>query len=364
MNLFTVNWANTELSGQIGRLRFGSRLEGGFGSAYFTVTGPLDLLRMLLISGLRKDFRDVIITDRQGATVFEGFATTVRFRVGPVSLSHSLVTMANAVAVMYTRTSDGAQVITPWQEDADSIAVYGRKEYIESASGSLTDALALQLAKTILNLRRYPKVELRLELSGSPGENVLEVEAVGYWALAQWYYYMSTDQSQADSGTVIWERAQTTGVYTAGTIRTTGVQVPRAQTDRAVTIQDAVMRLAKLGDSNFDPVFPQVWENKRFDLLRVQDLPIIYLDASTGQTYSAPPAFGTAAPGDLSPWLVRPGYFDVSSITVYTSADVGVYSPTRILISETQYDAVTGRLSLVPAEATTLDVVLARIGVV
>lgn len=362
MTLFWVSWAGESFGEQVSRLRFSNRLEGGFGTASFAVAGPIDRLRYLLAVGLRRDFRHIVVTDRFGTVVFEGFATLVRLRVGPVSIGRGLATMANAVAVMYTRTTDGAQVVTPWQEDATSISLFGRKEHIESAPGPLTDALALQLAKTILNTRRYPKPEIRLEFSGSGGEIALEVEAVGYWALAGWYYYMSTDQSQADSGTVMWERAQTVGAYTQGTIRSTGVTVARAQTDRAVTVQDAVMRLARLGDSDLNPVFPQVWHDRRFDVLRMADLSVTYLDPNTGAVYSTPFTFGTAAPAATFPWLVRAGWFDVSALTGYTGDDVGATDPTRILISEVMYDATSNRLSFMPVDTTVVDVVLARIG--
>jgi hypothetical protein len=349
---FTVVFAGSARPGQVARLSFSSRFQGGFAACRFILGAPLDELRHLFAVCLREGYREVQVVSREGAVVFEGFALTVTFRFGPIAVSKSLTNLANAVMVSYQDADTGAILTTGWKTDSDSIALFGRKEHVESAPNVVSPALADALADTILRERKIPRAELRLELSGSTsGLAALEVEAVGHFARTQWLVYASTDTTTADSAQVIWERASTTGIFQPGNIRSTGVTVSREWTTEFTTVQDAVMDLCKRGDSLFNPVAAQVWEGKRLDVVSAADLPVYEFDPLSGNILLS----GRRLP----PWQVRPGWLNFESLLgVLPDVDRG-----KILIGEVNYDVSSGRLSLIPYEVGMTEIVLARLGV-
>lgn len=108
-----------------------------------------------------------------GAEVWWGEIDTVRVVAGGLERAATLDGMANRVKVLYTAALAGGELAsaeTEWAEDATSVAAYGRRELVHSASGTLTETQALALRTRLLAGLSSPQKRLRFagnaEVSG------------------------------------------------------------------------------------------------------------------------------------------------------------------------------------------------------
>ncbi len=144
----------------------------------------------------------VEIWDDVGHRLWWGMIDQVTVRVGALELRVGLSNLVNAVAVTYSyippgTSQVGRQKMTPWAEDADSIAEYGRREWISSQDG-LTDAAALARRGAILASRRYPQGSVdpgnfgaprgRVGYSGHQRSLSATLRCVGWWGTLGWRY--------------------------------------------------------------------------------------------------------------------------------------------------------------------------------
>jgi len=104
---------------------------------------------------------DVEMWSDLASPVWWGFINEVSYRYQNIEIGYSLDDMTNAVQVWYTdvqtnQYTAGTQQRTPWQENADSIGFYGRKELIDNVTG-MDVTSATQRAVNILNKKVRPQ---------------------------------------------------------------------------------------------------------------------------------------------------------------------------------------------------------------
>lgn len=121
-----------------------------------SVHGLLDLAKWL---GYRIEIAS------EGVAVWWGHIDAVRVTAGGVERETALEGVANRVKVLYAASEPGGKLAaaeTAWIEDAESIAAYGKRELVDSASGALTEAQATARRNRLLAVRRLPQKRLRL----------------------------------------------------------------------------------------------------------------------------------------------------------------------------------------------------------
>lgn len=117
-----------------------------------------------------------------GDAVWWGYVAEAEVTVGAITVSASLDSMANRLAVAYAYTTAdntiGTRATTAWAEDAQSIAEYGTFERLESShTDDTTTAAALRDA--MLQAYRFPIPTVRV----SPGstERKATLQCRGWW---------------------------------------------------------------------------------------------------------------------------------------------------------------------------------------
>lgn len=142
----------------------------------------------------------VKIRDESGRAVWWGYVHSVRVRVRGMEIGVTLDSMINAAAVAYSyvqpgTTSVGARRTTSWATDADSIAEYGRKEFLSSMDG-MTAAAAAARRDAILAAFHWPggdtaRIEMprgRLRESGAADSHSATINCRGWWDTLGWRY--------------------------------------------------------------------------------------------------------------------------------------------------------------------------------
>src|SRR5512138_2852271 len=170
----------------------------GFESMQATYRVPLADALDWLLNGL---MRSVIVTGPDAQTVWEGFVTTIEVTIGQERRSLSLDSLGNRVRAKYT--SFGVPGVTATQSSAESIALYGTKDYVISSGGVLlgfADALVAQeLAR-----RAFPQMQSKTAVtSGDPGSVDLTISCAGWYAAFDWLIYGSTSTSNATRLTLL-----------------------------------------------------------------------------------------------------------------------------------------------------------------
>lgn len=116
----------------------------------------------LLTLGNWLGYRIQIVSD-VGQVLWWGHVDSVTVITGDLEREIALDGMANRVKVLYAERLPGGTLAgteTDWTEDAASVAVYGRREMVHSASSALTAAQALALRGRVLDAGRLPQKRL------------------------------------------------------------------------------------------------------------------------------------------------------------------------------------------------------------
>lgn len=124
----------------------------------------------------------VEIRNHQGDPVWWGYVADVEVSVGAISVSASLDSMANRVAIAYAYTTAdntiGTRATTSWVEDAQSVAEYGTWERLEAShTDDTTTAAALRDA--LLEAQKLPVPAVRASPGGKDQSATLHCR--GWW---------------------------------------------------------------------------------------------------------------------------------------------------------------------------------------
>lgn len=130
------------------------------------------------------------IANPQNEYVWWGTIEEIVLSDGGMSVGSTLAGLANRVKVLYTLDAPGGETEaaeTGWAEDADSIALYGKRERQHTARSPMNEAQALRLRDTLLGRVSRPAPVVG-EL-GQAGEAQVALRCVGFWeGLASVYY--------------------------------------------------------------------------------------------------------------------------------------------------------------------------------
>lgn len=158
---------------------------GGPNDCTIDVIGPLETLEQE-VPRLLGD--TISIFNEHVSKPWFGFCNEVEYSYGDKTISWSLETLANRIAVVYTDTSiDGSseRKTTDWVEDAESISKFGRKELRPSFEG--TEAEAIVFRDNELSRLAWPVPTVRNEQGQVGGV----VYGKGHWHKLGWQYYQN-----------------------------------------------------------------------------------------------------------------------------------------------------------------------------
>ena len=153
---------------------------GGCSQASLAVNGP-ELALWNLVEFLRCP---VEIQDERADLAWWGLVNEVHLQLEGLDVGVSLDSMFNRVAVAYSYIEPGSNSVgqrktTNWAQDDDSVAEYGTREWLDSASG-LPDAAAAARRDAQLALHKYPQ-GVASPIGGGSGKEVSAVLSCRGW---------------------------------------------------------------------------------------------------------------------------------------------------------------------------------------
>lgn len=157
---------------------------GGPKAAVIDASGTVeDLAYLLTWLGSR-----AAIENEMGTEVWWGVVYEIEANLGGVSVSLSMESVYNRVAVIYPKTlPDGSteSTTTPWAEDAESIARYGRREWLYSLSEGDAD-----VANSVRN-RLLAQASDPAPVISTIGKSTVSatLHCRGQWQLLENYYW-------------------------------------------------------------------------------------------------------------------------------------------------------------------------------
>lgn len=170
------------------------RAEGGYQSAQVEVGGRPDLIDDWLERGLG---RTLVTYNEAQDEIFVGVANEVVAQIGPLNYRRGpLMDVENRVWLTYTPILDasvnppltGSETETTIAEHAASQAAFGVLERVYS-DGTELQELVEQSRDTILAEKAFPYSSGGLPISGEEMDIRLTINFLGFWALADRYYF-------------------------------------------------------------------------------------------------------------------------------------------------------------------------------
>jgi len=182
------------------QLTFDSRAEGGYHRASFSIRESRDLLAELLTTAACSE---VLIYDDETNMVWEGYVHDVELDMGRVVYRANLSDMANAVWVRYRIRGGTTTARSAIQTDANSIARYGRREFVLSAGELESSDTADDIALTYLNSHAWPnpspvRVSPKADLAEFP---VMNMNCRGWFDTLNWCVYNQTVSTDSQGAT-------------------------------------------------------------------------------------------------------------------------------------------------------------------
>jgi hypothetical protein len=176
---------------------------GGPDMAELTVkaTDRRDLWRMLEMLG-----RGIEVSDGK-QPIWWGDVTRVQVVDRTMQAEVSLSEVYNRVAVAYSYVATGSQEVgerktTAWVEDAESVAIYGKREVLLSVSGA-SDAAAEAARDEWLASHAYPEVRVTYRSTSKDTQAVLYCE--GWWQRCDAVYYANSGTDSLDTAIQVGE---------------------------------------------------------------------------------------------------------------------------------------------------------------
>jgi hypothetical protein len=164
--------------------RWSSEAEGGPRMAEVALSGDVNTMLAL---GNWLGYQVNIASDG-GELLWWGQLDALSVTADGLTRELTLDGVANRVKVLYSVRTPGGSLAseeTNWAEDAASIASYGLRELVYSASGSLTETQALALQGRLLSALSSPQKKLKIGGAKAGGKLVLR----GYWQRLEDVYY-------------------------------------------------------------------------------------------------------------------------------------------------------------------------------
>jgi len=179
-------------------LKFSKRAEGGFHRASFSMRGPYDFLSGFMQNALG---REVKIYGNDGHLVWEGYIHKQEYDAERTIYTVDLGEMANAVHVRFRARGASTTSRSAVQTNANSIARFGRKEFVLSAGELESSDTADAIAQQYLDLHEWPsptpsRLDPNKELAEYP---TVEVQCRGWFETLSWCTYNQTTDTDNQS---------------------------------------------------------------------------------------------------------------------------------------------------------------------
>ncbi len=233
-------------------LAFSQRAESGFRRASFNIRGPHDFLSGFMESALGREVR---ILAEDGKLAWEGYIHQLEYDADTVVYKVDLGEMANAVWVRYRVRGASTTSRSTVQTNADSIAKFGRKEFVLSGGELENSGVANAAAKQYLDLHEWPRpsptrLDPEKELAEYP---IVSVQCRGWFDTLNWCAYNQTSSTDSQgASTQVTDIVSDTdvGQFVLSTqIETNATSVSR-EYDADRRGGDIVRDIARLGDSS------------------------------------------------------------------------------------------------------------------
>jgi hypothetical protein len=175
-------------------LRFSQRAEGGYYRASFSIRGPLDFLSKFMENALG---REIKVFDNEGSVVWEGYIHQLEYNADRVVYKVDLGDMANAVWVRYRVRGASTTSRSAVQTNANSIAKYGRKEFVLSGGEIESTDIADSIAQEYLDWHGWPsptpaRIDQNKELAEYPR---IRIMCRGWFETLNWCTYNQTSST-------------------------------------------------------------------------------------------------------------------------------------------------------------------------
>ena len=212
-----------------------------------------------------------VVEKSYGITTWEGRISELTLTIDGAQYTRSLdpENWHNRVAVRYPPT------ITDWAEDADSVALYGESEYVDSVGAPYTETAAEARRDRRIAQYAYPRSRATGALVAEEKSTVkLDVICAGYVFTINQRYRLTDTATAAIStqlGVVIGESE----FVTAGTIDTNAMSVPIDIEGVPVRLWDIAEELIGMGDGSGNEWVGGVYAGRLFN----------YKAAATSATY-------------------------------------------------------------------------------
>ena len=160
---------------------------GGPVAAELRASGPVEAL-LTLAAWLGYQ---VQITSPRGQVVWWGQVSGVEVAAGGVTRGVNLQETVNRLKVIYASPQAGglaASAETSWTEDADSVALYGYRERVYTASGDMGSSQATALRGSLLNRLATPQKTMTVGGGKGDGRGAV-IRCIGDWLRLGDVYY-------------------------------------------------------------------------------------------------------------------------------------------------------------------------------
>ncbi|KKW10827.1 MAG: hypothetical protein UY48_C0029G0014 [Candidatus Gottesmanbacteria bacterium GW2011_GWB1_49_7] len=347
----TVSFIAKDFSdiGEMGKIsyrvqRYSQSVLGGPNTATIAAFGSFEALYNLT----QKLRCGVLISDTQGRDVWWGYLDGVEINAKGLRLSVGLAGMWNTIYVQYT--NDVVATTTAAGTHAASIASYGTKEIIVSASDLASSTAAEAMRDRLVEFYGLPRVER------TPSDNpemMAVLTCAGWWNTLNWRYYTNAGTDTVDTTALIADIVTTSGALLAGSelSTTSSITMPetRSGDQRA---GDEIAKLLIVGISGGNRLKAKVTKGR---ILRVEAEP-----SSGASDYR----WVKGRLYDNNNYPVQPqecpaGMWVEASTGLWGSATTSVLVDTgKFFVEEAEYDALadtwtpTPRGSYIPGEGS------------
>lgn len=281
-----------------------TRLKGGYWTGTFVLEGSLNRLLPYYYNWLS----GVVYETLGGLPTWRGFINEIDIETeNGVIRRKSLETTYNYIR--YSYTNDAGEVITGTPvSDANSISIYGRKEY-RINSDNFTSGEASALANVFLKQNAFPYSRpLTITIPDSLEQNrplqsaILTCSVAGMAFTMNWRYVTAGDGTQGNISTYISEIISSDIEYlTAGTIATNTLQTVKT-TDGNTRVWDHIISLIERGDASNNPYSLSLDNLDRISYGVLSNTPKYYYQNGKIRT-------AALSTGSISGWTVQPGVF-------------------------------------------------------
>ena len=245
-------------------LQFSQRAEGGFYRAGFDVRDSYDFLADFMEGALG---RAVKIVGNDGTLVWEGYIHSMEFDYGRGAYRVDVGEMANAVWLRYRIRGESTTTRSTTITDSNSIAKYGRKEFVLSGGELENSIIADAVAQQYLDTHAWPRpTPSRLDPEKELADySTIKVTCRGWIDTLDWRVYNQTTDtdSQGASAQVI-DVIDSVGQWVKSrSIQTNATSVGKEyDADRrgGAIVKD----IGKLGDSNNQRWLAYMTDNREF----------------------------------------------------------------------------------------------------